>query len=256
MKIRIIFKKLIFIFMLSGIIMIPCGWLYFTWEKIPSSIRIKEGEQIISLDVPVKGEVYLENSDAQENVIAAAEMEVQQVMSNETIQLDLSRPLTVKTNQVQNYKMDVKLFGVIPFKTVDVQVVPKQTLIPAGVPIGIYIKTDGIMVIGESDFEGMDHSKKEPARHLLQEGDYILKVDGQKVGSKKNFIAQISESEGKEMILTIRREEETFDVKVKPEQNVDGEYKLGIWIRDNAQGVGTMTFLTADNGFGALGHGI
>ena len=33
-------------------------------------------------------------------------------------------------------------------------------------------------------------------------------------------------------------------------------YKLGIWVKDNAQGLGTITFLNADSRFGALGHGI
>ncbi len=31
---------------------------------------------------------------------------------------------------------------------------------------------------------------------------------------------------------------------------------LGIWVRDNAQGLGTVTFLNSDSRFGALGHGI
>ena len=36
----------------------------------------------------------------------------------------------------------------------------------------------------------------------------------------------------------------------------EGEYKLGIWVRDNVQGLGTLTFMTQDGHFGALGHGI
>ena len=34
------------------------------------------------------------------------------------------------------------------------------------------------------------------------------------------------------------------------------EYKIGIWVRDDSQGIGTLTFITKDGKFGALGHGI
>lgn len=216
------------------------GWLFYTWEKIPASIRIKAGsEQELSLNVPVMGEIYSSYREKEE-----------------VIPVNLSRPVTVMANRMQEYTMDVKLFGVIPFKTVNVQVIPDKMLVPAGVPIGIYVKTDGILVIAQGDFEGMDHTRKEPAKHLLQAGDYILKADEQGVASKADFTKKISESGGRDMVLTIRREEEIFDIKVHPEQNVNGEYKLGIWIRDNAQGVGTMTYLDEDASFGALGHGI
>ena len=49
---------------------------------------------------------------------------------------------------------------------------------------------------------------------------------------------QIEESNGEELVLTIPQEDQEFDLKVRPERNQDGEYKLGIWIRDNAQGRG------------------
>lgn len=233
------------------------GWLFFTWDKIPASIRIKAGtSQELNLHVPVRGEVYRELPSQEEEVVQASDMQMQKVNKTETLQMDLNRPVTVVANQMQSYKMDVKLFGVIPFKTVELEVIPDTMLIPAGVPIGIYIKTDGVMVIAEGEFEGLDHTKKEPAKHLLKPGDYILEVDGEKIGTKSELVEKISGAYGSELILTIRREEEIFQIKVKPEQDLNGEYKLGIWIRDNAQGVGTMTYMEPDHSFGALGHGI
>lgn len=235
-----------------------CGaWVVFTWEKIPASIRIKAGvRQELYLNVPVSGEVYPEQSKPEEEAVLAADMQMDSVRAKGSISVNLKKPVTLLANQTQSYKMDVKLFGVIPFKTVDVQVILDEMLIPAGVPIGIYVRTDGILVIAEGEFEGFDHMRKEPGRHLLQEGDYILAADGEAVESKAEFMELVAASGGEEMVLTIRRKEEVFDVRVKPEQNVAGEYKLGIWIRDNAQGVGTMTYLEPDYSFGALGHGI
>lgn len=249
-------KKILRVALIMAVLGMCSAWTYFTWEKIPASIRIKAGvSQELDLKVPVRGEVYLEGAK-EEEAVPASGMQMERVKETGSLQINLSRPVTIHANQMQNYKMDVRLFGVIPFKTVDVQVIPDEMLIPAGVPIGIYVRTDGIMVIAQGEFEGADHTKKEPGKHLLQAGDYILKVDGEDAGTKSQFMETIADSGGRELVLTIRRGEEIFDVKVKPEQNVAGEYKLGIWIRDNAQGVGTMTYLEPDNSFGALGHGI
>ena len=232
------------------------GWIWFTWEKIPASIRIKAGvSQELSFNVPVSGEVYL-SLDEQKEAVPAAGMQMETVGKEQSLHVDLSRPVTMMASRTQSYKMDVRLFGVIPFKTVDVQVIPDKMLIPAGIPIGIYVKTDGVMVIAQGEFEGIDHSVKEPARHLLMAGDYILKADGQELTSKQELTEKIASGGGEEMVLTIRRDGEVFDIRVKPQQDAAGEYKLGIWIRDNAQGVGTMTYLEEDASFGALGHGI
>ena len=206
-------RKILAFWILMAVLGGAGGWIYQTWQKIPSSIRIRAGEeQELFLDVPVSGTIYGEKT-AQKDVIP----------------VNLNRPLTVQASQIQDYTMDVKLFGIVPFKQVDVHVVEGQRLIPAGVPVGIYIKTEGILVIAESDFEGLDHSRKEPARYLLRAGDYILKVDGVELEGKKQFTEQVAASEGKELCLTICRDGQTFDVTVTPQQK---------------------------NGFGALGHGI
>ena len=74
--------------------------------------------------------------------------------------------------------------------------------------------------------------------------------------NKKQLIRTIEESEGEDMVLTIKRNGEITDVMVKPDCNQSKEWKLGIWIRDNAQGIGTLTYEDTDHTFGALGHGI
>ena len=43
---------------------------------------------------------------------------------------------------------------------------------------------------------------------------------------------------------------------MKAVESAAKKYKLGIWVRDNVQGLGTITFLTKNSEFGALGHGI
>ncbi len=76
------------------------------------------------------------------------------------------------------------------------------------------------------------------------------------VTEKDDFIERIEQSGGKEVVLTLERDGDFLELAVKPERDATGDYKIGAWIRDNAQGVGTMTYIDSQGNFGALGHGI
>ena len=136
------------------------------------------------------------------------------------------------------------------------QTVSNDLLIPGGMPIGIYMETDGVMVLGTETIEGADGLQYEPAKHLVKEGDYIVGVNEQPVSNKKELLEIVKHLTKEEVILKVRRSKEVIEVKVRPVKVTEKEYKLGIWIRDNAQGLGTITFLTGNSEFGALGHGI
>jgi stage IV sporulation protein B len=57
-------------------------------------------------------------------------------------------------------------------------------------------------------------------------------------------------------VLKIRRDGETKEIVMNPVEAEDGNYKLGAWVRDDTQGIGTLTYLDTNGKFGALGHGI
>ena len=248
-------RQLILSLSMAGGVFIFGIWIYHLWDKVPSAIRIRAGvKQELELGVPGKGELYRESD--MEYLQAVPVLQSGKAADAESLVVNLNRPVTLMANQEQSYRMDVKLFGVFPLKTVDVEVIEDVQIYPMGIPIGIYIRTDGVLVINEGEFVGENGNTQEPAKYLLQAGDYILKVNGENVADKKDVINLVENAQGEEMILTIRRNQEIFDVKILPQKNEDGEYRLGIWIRDNAQGVGTMTFMTQDQQFGALGHGI
>ena len=212
------------------------GWLYVTWNKLPSRIHIKQGE-VGEFDFAVPAIAHISK---QEKAIGT---------------VDLLKPVTFYATDTDVYKMTVQLFGFINFKETEVSVINDIEVKPVGKPIGIYVKTKGILVIQSGEFLGDDGLVKQPAQ-LLQEGDYILAYNGEEVSKKKELIEKIAFSTGESIVLTIDREGEIFDLMVTPQKNENGEYKLGIWVRDNAQGVGTMTYVTRENEFGALGHGI
>lgn len=239
--------------------------IYFSYlDRIPSQIRIRAGvEQEFDFRVPVSGEIYrtaeeaapvasVTDVDAKDEAYLLADREGR----TESIHVDFARTVKLKANEVDTYQMDLKLFGVLPYKNVDIEVIQDKMLIPSGIPIGIYVKTDGVLVVGIGEFESSGGETISPAKYVLQKGDYILESNGEPVENKKQFISMVEASEGEDMILTIRRNNEITDVCINAGKNRMEEWKLGIWIRDNAQGIGTMTYEGTDATFGALGHGI
>ena len=127
---------------------------------------------------------------------------------------------------------------------------------PCGLPVGIYLKSKGIMVIGTGEITGEDGINVEPAAGILKSGDYIEAVNGKAIVSKEGLIKEVNQIQDGEAILSVRRGGEEIEVKMNPVYTADGDYKLGAWVRDDTQGIGTMTYVDMNGSFGALGHGI
>lgn len=226
-------------------------WAFFIgyWNKVPTTIHVRVGEEEkIDLGVPVTGVVHASTEESVPVTVQTRQRVKIPIRFNDTVVL--------KANHVQNYKIDSKLFGFIPYKTIDVNVIEDKRLIPAGIPIGIYVKTKGALVVGIGNFEANYGRIVEPAKYKLQSGDYILSVDGVEVQGKKELTEMIEASEGKSLNMKVLRDEEEIDVEVQPVLAQMGSYRIGVWVRDNAQGIGTLTFVDEAGGFGALGHGI
>lgn len=141
-------------------------------------------------------------------------------------------------------------------KEVNAETASGSMVIPGGMPIGIYLETEGVMVLGTDKVEGIDGEMYEPAANLVSPGDYIVALDHDKIDSKSELIEKLNKLEDEDILLSVRRKNLTIDLRMKAVLCEDHDYRLGIWVRDNAQGLGTVTFLTADSQFGALGHGI
>lgn len=146
--------------------------------------------------------------------------------------------------------------GSISADEVNSDAIAADMVIPGGMPIGIYLETEGVMVLGTEEITGADGERLEPARHLVRTGDYIVECNGTEITDKKKLQNVIKKLDNDEVILKLRRNAEYMEVKVKAVKDKKNRYMLGIWVRDNAQGLGTVTFLDKDNRFGALGHGI
>ena len=218
---------------------------FYLYNQLPTILRVKAGEvQILDLGLPMTGEIVTVSEQGISNI------------PKEKILVDLSKEVELQMWEKSEYLMDIKLFGYLPFKQVNIQVIGETELIPAGIPIGLYVETNGLMVIGVGEFEGENGIHCCPAKYILRSGDYILECNGIPVTDKDTFISDIEKSDGEEVILRIQRNGREQNVLVQPEKNSSGDYKIGVWVRDNAQGVGTLTYIDANGNFGALGHGI
>lgn len=154
------------------------------------------------------------------------------------------------------YTVEYTVGGILPLKTVSVEPTAQQYVYAGGQTVGIYMETRGVLVIDDGELTAADGSAVRPAEHILQAGDYIRKVNGTELEDKKELIRMISESGGEELTLGIVRNGEETEVAASPVLTDDGTYKLGIWVRDNIQGIGTLTYVDEQGNFGALGHGI
>ena len=172
--------------------------------------------------------------------------------------LPVFRNNSIKLNQNvnlnQDYQVSCKFLSLIPVKEVAVHVVEKRYVMPSGIPIGIYTKTKGILIIGTGKVTASDGLVYEPADQIVQSGDYILSVNGKTVSRKEELVELVNASGGKAVVLKILREEKTIELKIKPVLLQDNSYKLGIWVRDDMAGVGTLTYICQDLKYGALGH--
>lgn len=163
---------------------------------------------------------------------------------------------TVEVSQNGSYQIRCKWLGVLPLKTIKVHTVEKQEVLVSGSPVGIYMETKGVLVIGSGEITDREGIRRTPAEHIIQSGDYICEIDGKVLTGKRQLMQLVRENQGEPMELQVIRHQETIKLEMTPVETEDGSYKLGIWVRDNIQGIGTLTYVEPNGTFGALGHGI
>lgn len=156
------------------------------------------------------------------------------------------------------FELNLNLFGTIPVKEIDVNVIPKTKVVPMGNLIGAKLYTSGVLVVGMSEIQGDDQQKHKPYEGSgIEEGDMIVEMDSKKIANTDELVETVNSSKGKVIQIKYVRNDETITTSIQPIKSEDNEYKLGLWVRDAAAGVGTLTFYEPSTGkFAALGHGI
>ena len=160
-------------------------------------------------------------------------------------------------NQI-NKTIEVKLFDFINIKKINIDYIQNINVIPVGQLTGIKLYTNGVLVVGMSEIKSLDDIKFKPYENSgIEEGDRIIKINNNDIDNTNHLIDLVNKSNGNSLEIQYIRNDQKYTTIIKPIKSKDGDYKLGLWVRDTAAGIGTITFYEPATGnFAALGHGI
>ncbi len=216
---------------------------------LPNEIRLVVGrEYYLNFELPLWARIKVKD-----DLILRDEHSILQG----TESVSLNEPLVVEVQNEGSSQLEISLLGTIPVKTVAVQAMPYQEVIPGGQVIGIEVHSDGVCVVGTGSFMSGD-KEVNPCKNKVKKGDIITSVDGQIVNTKEDFKSYIEANTGEKVTLGIIRGKKELEVDITPQySDEESGYKIGAWVKDTIQGLGTLTYVEPDSGaFGALGHGI
>ena len=221
-KISIIFILFVTYIYVCYIAFLPNNYIIIQGEKL-------EIDTLLGISLIVKQNQNLETVQAASNF--------QKNKLEETGKIDLS----------------LNLFDIFSVKDVTINVIPKTTVVPLGKAIGMKMYTEGVLVVGMSEIEG----KKPYENSGIEAGDTIIEINNTKINSTDDLIECVNDSKGTTLEVKYISDEEEKIVNMEPAKTSNNEYKLGLWVRDAAAGVGTLTFYEPSTGnFASLGHGI
>ena len=155
-----------------------------------------------------------------------------------------------------SYTLHCRVLGVIPFKDVKVKHTTAKEVYVSGAAVGIYMQTKGVLIIDTGEILSESGETEEPARDIVKPGDYIVAFNQNRIQCKQDLLEDLADLDGESVTLKVRRGKETIPLSLTPVKDEEGTYKLGIWVRDDTQGIGTLTYVDEEGRFGALGHGI
>ena len=221
----------------SKIILIICLFFLYIYvyniAVIPKNIILSEGE---NLNIRLAAGLKLKTVDNYKTTLASSNLNKEKIGSN---------------------KVKLQLFNNIAVKNINVSVIPSTTVIPIGKAIGMKLYTKGVLVVGMSEIENINNEKEKPYENSgIEEGDSIIEINNEKVNTTDELIKQVNNSNGQEVNIKYLKKDEILETSIKPVKTKQ-DYKLGLWVRDAAAGIGTLTFYEpATNMFMSLGHGI
>lgn len=244
MKLKQLKHLLLFILIISLFGMALAGWQFRT--NAVENIRIYQGSShYVNLRIP-----FLYVRGDRDDVI---------LFNGNPLLKELCRansPISLEGNSLGEVNLEFSLFGWIPLRRVTVNVLPEIKLVPGGQSIGIKLRSQGVNVVG---FYYLNVSGKSlsPAREAgVKIGDVILEINGENVDSAPEAARLLAAGEEGRIRLRISRNGEMINITLNPLYSPDDKaYRIGLYLRDTAAGVGTLTFYDpGTDRYGALGH--
>lgn len=184
---------------------------------------------------------------------------IETTMTNNSNNNDSNLACTENISEDINYtNIEVKLFGKLSLKNIKIAKLEEIKVVPIGKVIGLKMYTNGVLVVGMSEVEDNNKHKIKPYENSdIKPGDTILEIDKKRIEDIDNLKQVVNDSNGNKIEITILRNGNIVNTNIIPAQTEESKYQLGLWVKDAATGVGTITFYEPEsNSFGILGHGI
>ena len=221
------------------------------FQSLPDELRLQSGETIVlDWEIPL-----IANFTGG----SAAVLQYNGETLSDVTGISMDESLTITTSEGENASIELSLFGIIPVKTVAITVGGTDEVYIGGQSIGVTMYTKGALIVGTTDIVQMDGTIRNPAEESgLKPGDVILQVGDTEVEDADHLSELIESMEGGQISLGILRNGEFLQITVTAVQDEsDGKYRLGLWVRDSTAGVGTLTFYVPNSMvFASLGHAI
>lgn len=173
---------------------------------------------------------------------------------------DLNEYKTIQTSKqlenlstIETKTVHLSLFNIVDIKDIEVNTIPTTTIIPLGNSVGLKLYTTGVLVVGMTEVDG----QKPYENSGIEEGDMIIEINQEEVTCTDELINCVNSSNGKDLDIKYVRDGVEYVSNIEPIKTKQDEYKLGLWVRDGAAGIGTITYYEPQTKkFAALGHGI
>ncbi len=218
------------------------------FASLPDEIRLFQGSiEQLRLSMPVTGS------------IAASNPNVVDINGTSGIEanIDFSSPVTINSKQSGETELQLKV-GNVPIKTVKVNVLDEFKVYPGGQSIGVQLQTAGVLVVGHHLVDTGTEKISPGELAKIRVGDMILKINGMFINDIEEVGKLVKEAGEKNQTLSllVARGEEKLEVQLTPVHDAkEKAYRMGLYIRDSAAGVGTLTFYDPKSKrYGALGH--
>lgn len=231
-------RKIIGVFLLVSVMVLCASQPFKEFIQIPNKITMFEGQGIhfqssIPVDAVVKGNEPSVGIDTQNGAVA------------------------LNGKKSGESQVVLELAG-IPIKQVNVDVIPEYKVYPGGQSIGVKLNTLGVLVVGHHQVDTVEGKQSPGEIAGIQVGDIITKINGETI-EQMSDVAPFVQNAGKTgapLDVVITRDKKTIETKLVPlKDKQDSTFRIGLYIRDSAAGIGTMTFYDPITmKYGALGH--
>lgn len=219
LKAVILILLLVFYIYVANITLLPKNLIFIQGEKI--NFRMAWGLKIQEQEIS-NPNIY---SYSDEGIVEASQSEASDLKEIGKIEFSLQ-------------------LGDIKLKEISATIVPKLKVIPLGNAIGLKLYTSGVLVVGMSEIEG----EKPYENTGIEEGDRITEINHSQITSAEDLVETVNRSKGNSVTVKYVQNETEKETTMTPARTKENEYKLGLWVRDAAAGVGTASFYVPSTG--------